>query len=83
MSSPVNNNFLQLIPAAHRVAILETPAESESFIPALQKARRSSSTTSTESNAAEEPTVPVADKAAVAASPVDDAKVTEFLKLGH
>ncbi|KAL6241510.1 hypothetical protein RBB50_011533 [Rhinocladiella similis] len=82
MSSPVNNNFLQLIPIAHRAAILETPAEIESIIPVLQKTRRSSSTTSTDSNAVEEPTAPITDKATVA-SPIDDVKVTEFLRLGH
>lgn len=83
MSSPVNNNnFLQLIPIAHRAAVLETTTEVESIIPALQKTRRSSSTASADSNAAEEPTVPVTNKTTVA-SPVDDVKVTEFLRLGH
>ncbi len=85
MSSPTNN-FLSLIPTAHRVAVisdLASPAD-DSLIPALQKTRRSSSTTSTDSNAAEEPTLPVTvtDKTPVA-SPLDDVKVTQFLRLGN
>merc|ERR1711977_740533 len=83
MSSPTNN-FLSLIPTAHRVAVISDLASptDDSLIPALQKTRRSSSTTSTDSNAAEEPTLPVTVKTPVA-SPLDDVKVTLFLRLGN
>jgi hypothetical protein len=79
MSSPTNN-FLSLIPTAHRVAVITDLASStdDSLIPALQKTRRSSSTTSTDSNAVEEPTLPVTvtDKTPVASA-------LQFLKLGN
>ncbi len=54
------NNWLSLIPIAHRVAIISPFVSSdEAAIPALQKTRRSSSTATTDSNAAsEEPTLP-------------------------
>ncbi|KAJ9495510.1 hypothetical protein LTR96_010185 [Exophiala xenobiotica] len=81
MSSPTNN-FLSLIPTAHRVAVitdLASPTD-DSLIPALQKTRRSSSTTSTDSDAVEEPTLPVTvtgtDKTPVASA-------LQFLKLGN
>merc|ERR1711964_275331 len=86
MSSPTNN-FLSLIPTAHRVAVISDLASptDDSLIPALQKTLRSSSTTSTDSNAAEEPTLPVtvADTKTPVASPLDDVKVTQFLRLGN
>ncbi|KAI1620320.1 hypothetical protein EDD37DRAFT_174352 [Exophiala viscosa] len=60
MSSPTNN-FLSLIPTAHRVAMISglgSAVNAESVIPALQKTARSSSNSSTESNSVEEPTLP-------------------------
>ncbi|KIY02318.1 uncharacterized protein Z520_02456 [Fonsecaea multimorphosa CBS 102226] len=82
MSSPTNN-FLTLIPAAHRVHVsspLSSPVDSdESLVPALQKTRRSSSSASAESNsAAEEPALP----SDIVESPVEAAK-HQFLKLGN
>jgi len=93
MSSPTHT-FLTLIPATHRVASISpftSPvdgATEESLVPALQKNRRSSSTTSAESNStAEEPALP----SDVVESPVDAVKTPQveqvathrFLKLGN
>jgi len=92
MSSPTHS-FLTLIPAIHRVAIISPftspvdDAVDESLVPALQKTRRSSSTTSTESNSAvEEPALPD-----IVESPVESVKtpqteqvvVHQFLRLGN
>jgi hypothetical protein len=93
MSSPTHS-FLTLIPATHRVAIIspftspvDGAAADESLVPALQKTRRSSSTTSTESNSAvEEPALPE-----IVESPVESVKspqteqavVHQFLRLGN
>lgn len=86
------NSFLSLIPTAHRVAIisgLASPVEGESVIPAVPKTQRSSSSTSTESNSVEEPTLPKSPtlgKTPVVL-PVEDVKVQDkasgFLKLGN
>lgn len=92
MSSP-NNNFLTLIPAAHRVAVISPFTASEEIIPALQKTRRSSSTATTESNsAAEEPALP-SENADIVESPTTDVNTVDtgkpaasgftFLKLGN
>ncbi|OQV00922.1 hypothetical protein CLAIMM_06357 [Cladophialophora immunda] len=91
MSSPTNN-FLTLIPAAHRVHVTSpftSPATSdESLVPALQKTRRSSSSVSAESNStAEEPALP----SDIVESPVEAVKspqtepvtIHKFLKLGN
>jgi len=64
--SSQTNNFLTLIPAAHRVAIIspftssiDSVASDESVIPVLPKTHRSSSTaTSDSSSTAEEPSLP-------------------------
>ncbi|KAI1608467.1 hypothetical protein EDD36DRAFT_448259, partial [Exophiala viscosa] len=90
MSSPTNN-FLSLIPTAHRVAMISglgSAVDAESVIPALQKTARSSSNSSTESNSVEEPTLPKSlslGKTPVVL-PVEDVKVQDksgqFLKLG-
>lgn len=60
MSSPVNN-FLSLIPATHRSAAISPftgAIGDETVLAILQKTRRSSSNTTTDSNTAEEPTLP-------------------------
>ncbi|KAJ9616489.1 hypothetical protein H2200_000208 [Cladophialophora chaetospira] len=93
MSSPTHS-FLTLIPATHRVASIspftspvDGAAVDESLVPVLQKTRRSSSTTSAESNSAvEEPALPE-----IVESPVESVKMPEteqtavhqFLKLGN
>ncbi|KIW70372.1 hypothetical protein PV04_02646 [Phialophora macrospora] len=91
MSSPTHS-FLTLIPATHRVATMspftspvDVPVADESLVPALQKTRRSSSTTSAESTSSvEEPTL----ASEVVESPVEAAKSPEvvahkFLRLGN
>lgn len=80
MSSPTHS-FLSLIPTAHRVAVI-TPfvssVETESVIPVLQKTRRSSSTATTDSNPADEPTLPTET-----VSVADPINAPQFLKLGN
>ncbi|KIV96056.1 hypothetical protein PV10_03638 [Exophiala mesophila] len=75
MSSPANN-FLTLIPAAHRVAVISpftsNPSE-DIIVPVLQKTRRSSSSATTDSNTAEEPSLPA--EAEVVASPTESVDV--------
>ncbi|EXJ83338.1 hypothetical protein A1O1_06959 [Capronia coronata CBS 617.96] len=81
MSGPIStNNFLTLIPTAHRVAVvsgsdLQTPLDSavvagESIIPTVQKTRRSSSTAT-------------ADSTTTVESPTADVNGHTFLKLGN
>ncbi|EXJ59494.1 uncharacterized protein A1O5_12119 [Cladophialophora psammophila CBS 110553] len=94
MSGPTNN-FLTLIPTAHRVHIVSPFTSSvdsidsdESLVPALQKTRRSSSSVSAESNsAAEEPALPsdiVESPVEAVKSPQTEQVVTHrFLKLGN
>lgn len=84
MSSPTHS-FLTLIPATHRVARIspftssvDSTAE-ESLVPALQKNRRSSSTTSAESNStAEGPAL-----SSVKSPQVEQVTPHRFLKLGN
>ncbi|OCT50091.1 hypothetical protein CLCR_07808 [Cladophialophora carrionii] len=91
MSTPTHS-FLTLIPATHRVATMspftspiEGPAVDESLVPALQKTRRSSSTTSTGcASSVEDPTL----ASDMVESPVEGVKSPEvvahkFLKLGN
>ncbi|KEF56561.1 uncharacterized protein A1O9_06749 [Exophiala aquamarina CBS 119918] len=84
MSSPVNN-FLSLIPAIHRVAVISpfsTTDSDESIVPVVQKARRSSSTATADSNTADEPTLPVENE--IVQSPTEDnVGLHQFLKLGN
>ncbi|EHY57167.1 hypothetical protein HRR83_002662 [Exophiala dermatitidis] len=88
------NNFLTLIPTAHRVATIsdlqtsDTNAvvgEESAIIPSIQKTRRSSSTATADSNtAAEEPSLTqVNSSSPVVEAPVTDVSVRKFLKLGN
>jgi len=87
--SSATNNFLSLIPAAHRVAVI-TPfaasVDNESVIPVLQKTRRSSSAGTTESNPDEVPVLSI-EKVVLVESPTGDVAVPintpQFLKLGN
>lgn len=75
MSSPVNN-FLSLIPAIHRVAIISPFSNAdgdESIVPVVQKSRRSSSTATTDSNTADEPTLP--SETVIIESPAEDVDI--------
>lgn len=82
MSSPVNN-FLTLIPTAHRVHItspfttsvssIDSTANEESIVPILQKTRRSSSTATADSNIADEPSLP--SETELVESPTEDVNV--------
>ncbi|KIX04485.1 uncharacterized protein Z518_05355 [Rhinocladiella mackenziei CBS 650.93] len=93
--SSSTNNFLPLIPAAHRVAVissLDNAANDVSVIPALQKTRRSSSTATADSNdAAEEPVLPSETVDPIVESPTEAVNVRvnaaqpehRFLKLGY
>lgn len=82
MSSPTNN-FLSLIPAAHRVANISpftSPVDSasseEALIPALQKTRRSSSAATTESsNNAQETALSAETVESIVESPTEDVTV--------
>ena len=94
MSSP-SHTFLTLVPASHRIAAISPfigPIDSavidDSLVPAVQKTRRSSSSTSAESiSAVEEPAL----SAVTAGSPHETAKIPEvervvahqFLRLGN
>jgi hypothetical protein len=72
MSSPVNN-FLSLIPAVHRVAVISpfsATDSDESIVPVVQKSRRSSSTATADSNTADEPVLP--SETAIVESPTED-----------
>jgi len=93
MSSPTHS-FLTLIPATHRVASISpftSPVDSAAdvaLVPALQKTRRSSSTTSAESNsAAEEPALPSdiveSPTEAIKTPLVEQVTTHRFLKLGN
>lgn len=89
MSSPTHT-FLTLIPATHRVATISpfTSPVDESVVPVLQKTRRSSSTTSAESNsAADEPALPTdiveSPVDAVTGKPAEQAAAHQFLRLGN
>ncbi|EXJ87169.1 hypothetical protein A1O3_04128 [Capronia epimyces CBS 606.96] len=85
MSSPTNtNNFLSLIPTAHRVAVItqsdSTLAGEESIIPTTQKTRRSSSTATSDSNTdVEEASAPVNPPSSVVESPTKVISIHTFL----
>lgn len=75
MSSPVNN-FLSLIPAIHRVAVISpfsATDSDESIVPVIQKSRRSSSTATADSNTADEPILP--SETDIVESPTEDVDV--------